>query len=646
MTAAARATKMWTVSTERGPGDPPAPRATVLVASSDSATRDLLRRVLHVAAIEVVDASDGVEALALARRLDLDLVVLDAFLAVMDGISVCSRIRALGDIDQPPILMIGLSSDRAVEVALTAGADETLAKPLNSALLRYRTRVLLVRREEDRRLRLLQRALEAAPAGVAVLDARSSEYAVAVANPALLRLTGYDRDEIVGHDLRLIAGPATDVAAMTEMRQAMAEGRSTRALLKNYRKDRQPFWNDVAIAPILDASGRLTHYVSVQSDVTHLVEAPELEAARAVEEQVAARTRELEATLARVEAQRRFAETILNSMMSAILATDAMGNVTFANRAALRTLGTSLADCVGRSVVELFGHHEGVAEVVAGAVPPHSEHRLDFPMISPGGTRFYVGMSITPPPAEFRGEVGFIFLFRDLAETIDLETDPQLRLLASEPGALHTALPDEPLPDEPLPDQPLPADPDGAPDAPAGTAAASHGAARADATAPPRRMVLALRYTAPADIARAAIEALCGRLEGDGAFVRLETADDVPEVLLDRQQATEALIILLSSVLDRSTDPAEVKVRITRAEALEGRTGHSATAARLEIFGPPATITEEDLTAPQATEKRQPHRRIDLEIAEKLLEANGARLIRPGRVAGGPALSVVFRAAR
>ena len=60
------------------PEGPPPPRATVLVASSDSATRDLLRRVLDVPAVEVVDASDGVEALALA----VDLIA--------------ERIRALG----------------------------------------------------------------------------------------------------------------------------------------------------------------------------------------------------------------------------------------------------------------------------------------------------------------------------------------------------------------------------------------------------------------------------------------------------------------------------------------------------------------------------------------------------------------------
>ncbi len=628
--------KMWPVSTEAQPGERPAQRATVLVASSDSATRDLLRRVLHVGAIEVVDASDGVEALALARRLDLDLVVLDAFLAVMDGISVCSRIRALGDIDQPPILMVGLSSDRAVEVALTAGADETLAKPLNSALLRYRTRVLLVRREEDRRLRLLQRALEAAPTGVAVLDARSSEYAVTVANPEFGRLSGYEPRELLGRDLRLLTGPATAVASMTELRQAMAEGRPSRVLLKSYRKDGQTFWNDVATAPLLDASGRLTHYVSVQSDVTRLVEAPEQEAARAVEEKVAARTQELEATLARVEGQRRFAETTLNSMVSAILTTDAKGTVTFGNRAALRTLGISLADCVGRSVVELFGHHDGVAEVISGAVPTHTEHRLDFAMISPGGTRFYVGMSITPAPSEFRREIGFIILFRDLAETIDIETDPHMGLLATEQDALHT-----PLPDDAVGTVAAGAAEAAAPDAASATA---DQAAAAEEGAVPRRLVLALRYTAPADVARAAIEALAARHAGDGAFVRLETADDVPEVLLDRQQATEALTILLSSVLDRATDPADVRVRLTRSEAPDGRSGHLTPAAQVDFLAPPALITEEYRAAPAGS--RKPHRRMDLAIAEKLLEANGARLIRPVRGASGPALTVVFRAAR
>jgi CheY-like chemotaxis protein len=87
---------MGAVSAESGAGEATYRRSSVLIATSDSATRNLLRQILHVGALDVVDAVDGVEAMALARRLDLDLIVLDAFLAVMDGISVCGRRSAGG----------------------------------------------------------------------------------------------------------------------------------------------------------------------------------------------------------------------------------------------------------------------------------------------------------------------------------------------------------------------------------------------------------------------------------------------------------------------------------------------------------------------------------------------------------------------
>jgi PAS domain S-box-containing protein len=587
------------VSETPPPGSPAPTRATVLVASSDAATRDLLRGALNVPAVDLVDAADGVEALALARRLDLDLVVLDAFLAVVDGVTVCSRIRALAGVDQPPILVLALSSERAIEGALASGADDLLAKPLDPALLRHRVRVLLARHQHAARGRILQRAVEAAPVGVAVLDARSSEYEVAFANASFLRQTGYDAEEILGHNLRLLAGTGTDVAAMTELRQALADGRPTRVLLRSYRKDGRPFWNDLAAAPVMDAAGRLTHFVTVQSDVTSLLEAPEQEAARTVEKAVASRTRKLESALARVEERRRFTETMLNAMVSAILAVDAQGKVTFANLAALRTLGTSLHDCVGRPVVDLFGGHEGVARVVAGAVPAHPEHRLDFSLTTPGGARCYVGMSISPAPPALRDEVAFIFLFRDLAETIDIETDLKLRQL--------TAAHDE-----------------------------------ADAAAPPGP---ALALAAPADLARAAIRALAERHQADGAFVRLETADDVPEVRLDRQQVTEALTLVLAGVLDACPDPADVRVRLTRTEEPCDPGGPPAPAARIEISCP-AVITDRDLGTDPGVTAGRPSRTMDLAAAEKLLEANGGRLVAPARDAGGPVLAILLRATR
>ena len=614
------------MSAEPGAGEAAPRRSSVLVATSDSATRDLLRRILHVGAVDVVDAADGVEALALARRLDLDLIVLDAFLAVMDGISVCGRVRALTDIDQPSILMVGLISERAVEVALSVGADETLSKPLNPALIRNRTRALLVRRREEKELRLFKRALEAAPVAVTLLDARSSEYPVTMANEAFQELTGHSPEQALGRNLRLLTGPETDVTALTGLRDAMAAGRSARALLKSYGRDGRAFWNDLALAPVHDERGRLTHFVEVQQDVTALVEAPHHPAARAIEEAVLERTRELDSALVRVEARRRFAETILNGMVSGILTTDARGTVTFANLAALRTLGTSVADCVGRSVVELFGHNEGVAEVVGGAVATHSEHRLDFPVITPGGTRIYVGVSIVHPPVELRAEVGLIFLFRNLAETVLDEGDPRLAGLAEPPEQPRGEDVGASAPREEA----------GADATPAADDDAREGADRTAAgLAARRRVLLSLRYTSPTEMVRGVIE----KLEAERPvrpLVRLEAADDVPEVLLDRQQAAEALALLLASTFDRCGDAAEICVRVSRAVTEGARRGHPSPAARIEILSPPPGA------GPEA--EARAYRRAELAAAERLIEANGGRLIPPRRDSGEQVLAVLLPA--
>src|SRR5262249_14962318 len=208
----------------------------------DTGTRALLRKALHVRAVDVVEAADGLEALALARRLELDLVLLDAFLAVVDGISVCARIRAIEGISQPLIAIMGLSSDRTVELAYSEGADEILPKPLQPALIRQRVELLLRRKQTENRLRLMERAVESAGTGITILDARSSEYPVTYANRAFLSMAGYTREEILGKNLRLLRGPETDVAAQTELRDAFSSGRSTRVLLKNYRQDSTTFW--------------------------------------------------------------------------------------------------------------------------------------------------------------------------------------------------------------------------------------------------------------------------------------------------------------------------------------------------------------------------------------------------------------------
>jgi PAS domain S-box-containing protein len=124
------------------------------------------------------------------------------------------------------------------------------------------------RQKSEARLHVLDRAVGASSQGIIVADARLADVPVIYASPGCERLTGYPAEALVGKNCRMLQGPDTDPASRLELREAIGEGRSCTVELLNYRKDGTPFWNHVAISPVRDAGGRLTHFVGVQTDVT------------------------------------------------------------------------------------------------------------------------------------------------------------------------------------------------------------------------------------------------------------------------------------------------------------------------------------------------------------------------------------------
>jgi two-component system cell cycle sensor histidine kinase/response regulator CckA len=87
-------------------------------------------------------------------------------------------------------------------------------------------------------------------------------------NEAFTKLTGYAAGEIVGKTPRLLQGVNTDPAALERIREHLQAWRPVRQELLNYRKDGSAFWTELNIVPVADATGRYTHWVSVQRDTT------------------------------------------------------------------------------------------------------------------------------------------------------------------------------------------------------------------------------------------------------------------------------------------------------------------------------------------------------------------------------------------
>lgn len=122
-------------------------------------------------------------------------------------------------------------------------------------------------------LLLRDRALSAADVSFSISDPKQPDNPLVWVNPAFTRVTGYGYEEAVGRNCRFLQGPDTDPAMVDELRTAIRSGRSVTVTLLNYRADGTPFWNEVAISPVRDERGELTHFVAVQTDVTERVEA-------------------------------------------------------------------------------------------------------------------------------------------------------------------------------------------------------------------------------------------------------------------------------------------------------------------------------------------------------------------------------------
>jgi two-component system, OmpR family, response regulator MprA len=124
--------------------DPETATGRVLVVEDDAEIADVLRRSLRQEGYEVKTSADGAEALDVATGFVPDLVVLDLGLPRLDGVEVCRRLRAEGDV---PILMLTARAETEDRVSgLDSGADDYLVKPFERQELLARIRALLRRR--------------------------------------------------------------------------------------------------------------------------------------------------------------------------------------------------------------------------------------------------------------------------------------------------------------------------------------------------------------------------------------------------------------------------------------------------------------------------------------------------------------------
>ncbi len=187
------------------------------------------------------------------------------------------------------------------------------------------------RRLEQRALfRLLARAVAELNDIVIVTDAESLDEPgprIVYVNAAFERRLGYTADEAIGRTPRFLQGPATERAPLDRIRRALSARQPVREEVVNYTKAGELIHLELEIAPMFSASGRCTHFVAIERNISER---------RAAEEQLS------------------LLATALDSVASSVVILQPDARIRWVNRAFTELSGYDSTEAVGQHITRLL----------------------------------------------------------------------------------------------------------------------------------------------------------------------------------------------------------------------------------------------------------------------------------------------------
>lgn len=191
-------------------------------------------------------------------------LLLGLFVAYIIGNKLGKSLDKLTDIAQ------SIAKDEKVIIKTTKGKDEISILFNTISLMQEH----LIERTESRNKSLsdLQQFFHALQVS-AIVSKTDISGNITYVNDKFIQVSGYSKDELLGHNHRLIKHPDMDDTFFKELWNVISSKQIFHATIKNRKKNAEAYYVDTTIIPLLDDIGNITEYLAIRYDVTELVEA-------------------------------------------------------------------------------------------------------------------------------------------------------------------------------------------------------------------------------------------------------------------------------------------------------------------------------------------------------------------------------------
>jgi len=165
----------------------------------------------------------------------------------------------------------------------------------------------------EKSLRQLSLAVEQSPSSIIITDLDSK---IEYVNAAFVNATGYSAEEAVGQNPRMLSSGSTQKAIYDDMWAHLSRGEVWKGELINRRKDGREYIESAWISPVRQPDGKVTHYLSINEDITQYKQAQDsiIKLNEELESKVTARTADLERARHEAEQANRAKSDFLSTM--------------------------------------------------------------------------------------------------------------------------------------------------------------------------------------------------------------------------------------------------------------------------------------------------------------------------------------------